>query len=334
MTKVLLIEDKRSSYSMKRYVAHLKGIKKFDFSVLAISASLSLFATPFIKYIVLPFKVFFAKQAIILIPAERYAYLVWFWRGEKSIVVCHDLHELMNKSAPFYLKCFYKLLLSGLKTADRIITVSQHTKSDLVRFYGSSISEEKISVLYNGLESIWFENESRLITNQYSDLPKKRYVLMVGSAAWYKNLNRAIESIIISGLCFVKVGKLSKYQIERLNASGIEYYHFDGIKDEELKFLYQNAIVYFHPSIHEGFGWPLVEAMACGCKIVTAKNSSITELTHVVDILYTDPKDVDSMLESINLALASDIDTELSKKSADKFKLVNFQKEFQRIILD
>lgn len=101
MSKILLIEDKRSGYSMKRYVAHLKQISEFEFSVISISNSFSKLYTLIFKYIILPFKVLFAKEYSIIIPSENYAYLLWLWRGEKSVVVCHDLHDLMNKEVPF-----------------------------------------------------------------------------------------------------------------------------------------------------------------------------------------------------------------------------------------
>lgn len=245
MSKILLIEDKRSGYSMKRYVAHLKQISEFEFSVISISNSFSKLYTLIFKYIILPFKVLFAKEYSIIIPSENYAYLLWLWRGEKSVVVCHDLHDLMNKEVPFYLKCFIRITLSGLAKATNIVTVSEHTQIDLIK-YQPKLSKNKIRVIHNSIEDFWFTpNDQTKVTDHFENCLPESYVLMVGTNAWYKNIGWGLKVIKELNMVLVKVGALSTQQIDFLDTYKISYTHLRNVKEAELKHLYLKASFLF-----------------------------------------------------------------------------------------
>lgn len=324
---LLLIEDERSSYSVKRYLSHVKRVIKEPYVVLTIPKKSRMYVL-FHKYIFLPFQLLFSKHNTLLIPFERYSYLLWFFKGRNSIVVCHDLHSLMNKDLAFYHKCFHKLLISGMLKAKTVLCVSEHTKIDLLNFY-KKLDPNKVKVVHNGLEDLWFEN-NKPITN-FQPPFASRYVLMVGTGAWYKNLNLAIEAIIKLGLPLVKVGFLSNEHKAKLNASQVKFTLYENIDDPELKLLYENATVFFMPSLHEGFGWPIVEAMASKCPVVTTNKGSIPEIASDA-VKYINPYDIDEM----HLVLKNIVDNDderlvLIKKGteqAEKFRFSIFSANF------
>ncbi|WKV11370.1 glycosyltransferase [Marivirga harenae] len=331
--KILLIEDERSGYSMKRYVAHLKKIDAFDFSVFTVHDYFSTIYVPIFKYLILPFKVFFAKESSIIIPTERYAYLLWFWRGEKSVVVCHDLHDLMNYDVPFYLKCFIRLNLSGLTKATKIVTVSEHTQVDLLK-YKPTLDRNKMAVIHNAIEDHWFTSGSKSDFN--SDFTKSlpdSYVLMVGTNAWYKNIDWGLRIINELNISLVKVGVLSEQQINFLNTNKISYTHYQNVKEVQLKYLYSNASFLFFPSIHEGFGWPVLEAMASSCPILASNKASIPEIGEQ-HIQYIDLNSIERTHQIIKEYLDANIqqDKELNRQRAKSFNFERFSSSFKELL--
>ena len=209
--------------------------------------------------------------------------------------VCPETHTTLNR-------LFLSLMMPRfLNAADRIIADSESTKKDVMRFYG--VSGKKVEVIYPGV-SLSFqrvENRDRLkaVRRQYF-LPE-RFILYVGTIEPRKNLPVLFEAFKAAQCPEVKlvvVGKKGWYYnkiLERLKPLNIEKdVVFTGfVPDEDLPGLMSLAEVFAFPSIYEGFGFPVLEAMACGVPVISSNASSLPEITLDSAILLA-PTDVRS----------------------------------------
>ena len=161
-----------------------------------------------------------------------------------------------------------------VESANKVITVSENTKKDLIEVYG--IPEKKVEVVYHGCNNL--PNAShRLINNPY--------ILYVGLRDKYKNFKffvNAVKSILekekIKVLC-VGGGKFSKDEERFLKENGLrDYFVQCYVDDAGLASAYSNALCFIFPSEYEGFGMPILEAFACGCPVILNKASCFPEI--------------------------------------------------------
>lgn len=219
-----------------------------------------------------------------------------FQHEKKTVVTVHDLTPLVfQKEFPHGIKGGIKWQIQKrrLKKADAIITDSTASKKDICRFTG--ISEENVTVvpLAAGEEFKKIENEEvriEKLRKKYS-LPEK-FALYVGDATWNKNLPRLIDAVTSVNIPLIMVGKTLTeanydytnpwnkdlvYVQQKLNTnSSLKALGF--IPTDDLVTLYNCATVFLMPSLYEGFGLPLLEAMSCGCPVVTTKEGSLKEV--------------------------------------------------------
>lgn len=294
--KTIILLDKRTSYSIKRYTLILLKISKGE--ILSFGST-STFMALIQKYIGIPFKLWVSKPLNIILPSEGYSYLLPFLKKHKTILICHDLHDLMNVNVSKWRKCFLKWQLKNLKNANHLVAISKHTKQDFTKLFGEKFTSKMI-VIHNPIEDFWFDTINYK-PQKFNNCKLDDYILVMGSIAWYKNLDRAFEALAnIPNINIVRVGPMKPNWIKFVGSDRL--FIFDNLSDEEIQWLYQNAKMFFFPSIHEGFGWPLIEAMACKCPIVTSKKASIPEICKNV-VCYVDPYDVNSMSETIKKIL-------------------------------
>ena len=155
-----------------------------------------------------------------------------------------------------------------MRRARAIVTVSEHTKKDLLK-YCPFIPAEKVFAIHSGLERKWkrVEDEARLEQARCTcRLDGKTIVLHVGNDNWYKNFDsllRAFAAVDDRQLILVKVGACGAPNLELIQQLGIanHFVHIRGADDEQLMCLYSIAEMLVFPSLHEGFGWPPLEAM-------------------------------------------------------------------------
>lgn len=264
-----------------------------------------------------------------IIVSESYSFLLLGLPPERTVVVCHDLHPLIYRGWSGTYRLRYKLNLRLMRRARAIVTVSEHTKKDLLK-YCPFIPAEKVFAIHSGLERKWkrVEDETRLeqVRRAYS-LEGKTIVLHVGNDNWYKNvatLLRAFAAVDDPKLILVKVGNCGAANGELIQQLGIanRVVQIRGADDEQLMCLYSVAEMLVFPSLHEGFGWPPLEAMACGCPVITTRKASLPEVCGEA-CLYVDPRDVDSIAAAIRtLTERFDIQEDLSHRGllqAQKF---------------
>ncbi len=258
---------------------------------------------------------------IVHLPNQHFARYALFL-NRPFIVTVHDL-----------VRCYFnfdretiseKILLNldkrYIKRASNIIAISQSTKSDLTKYL--RIPETRISVIYNGVDHNIFKPyqsyDMRPHHIRLRTLRHKPYILYVGSERWRKNLGRLLEAfaqlkVDFPRLKLVKVGgprrseELRSDTRRRLSSLGItkDVIFIDYIPEVELAYYYCSAALLVYPSLYEGFGLPPLEAMACGCPVVTTNTSSLPEVVGEAGIMVN-PYDTPSLVQAMRRVLTDD----------------------------
>ncbi len=263
------------------------------------------------------------------------------------------VHDVIWKIFPQYLdnsrKKFYsRLTFKAIKEADEIITVSEHSRKDINELL--KVSKKRIRVAYPSVGEEFFRDYSdesdEGILKKYKISGK--YIFYIGGFDFRKN---------ISGLMEAYGELVKKNQIEDVNLvlAGEDKSEFSalftdigkeikklGIKDKvilpgfveqkDLPALYRRCELFVFPSLYEGFGLPVLEAMACGAPTLVSKNSSLPEVgSHAV--LYFNPKDTEEMARVMGKVLRNDnLRKRLSEKGIERAKKFSW-KEFVEEIL-
>jgi len=241
-----------------------------------------------------------------------------FLKLRPRVVFCHDIiHQVYPRSKKYWL--LSKLLYAGLRKAEFIISASESTKRDLLRFH--LIPEERISVVYRGLNRERFKPDSSDLTNigqKYRLSPRHRYVLHVSSETPRKNVDGLIKAFYqlktkhkLTNLKLLKVGN-PQYQRDRkrlldlIKRLGLqEDIMFLGyVPEEDLPELYNIAELFVFPSFYEGFGLPALEAMACGTPVITSNSSSLPEIVGDTGIMVN-PYNISDLAEAMHKVLGN-----------------------------
>ena len=276
-----------------------------------------------------------------------------FVKGKK---VC-TVHDLAFRAYPETVAKRTRMLLSRqlgrtLRRADSVVVVSEFTKRELIKYY-PEVDPERIYVVYNGVDLEFFyprefTARSEEILGAYG-LEKGKYFFYLGTIEPRKNLARAIEGYAIALKRarekgeelppFVLGGKRGWYYDEILskaNDLGIsEKVKFIGYVDRpSMVELYSHCTAFVFPSLYEGFGIPVAEAMACGATVITADAASLPEVGGDAAI-YCDPLSAESVSTAFEKAY---FDTELVKKcsalgpsQAAKFTWEKAARELKRV---
>lgn len=239
------------------------------------------------------------KHDVVWSPAH---YLPPFTRCP-GVVTIHDLAyefypELFLKDDLYKLK---KWTRSSSERAARIITVSEATKKDVVKLYG--IPESNVSVVYNGYDSMPAPKDGESALEKFHLKPRK-YLLFVGTLQPRKNIIRLIQAfrllkeggykgkVVIAG----KVGWMAEETLAAMKSSpdAADIVMTGYIEQGTKASLYRYADMLVMPSLYEGFGVPVLEAMSAGCPVVASDNSSLPEVVGDAGILFDalDPADI------------------------------------------
>ena len=221
------------------------------------------------------------------------------------VVTIHDLSffyypQEFRKKDLFQLKNWTARAINKSKA---IIAVSKTTKKDIVKWY--QVPDKKISVIYNGFEKKSEDKSDKEVLKKYN-ISEKKYILYVGTLQPRKNIVTLIRAFndyykTHEGLKLVIVGKKGWLydeifgEVNRLNLN-LQVVFTDFIPDEDVIVLYKNAWVFVMPSLYEGFGIPILEAMAYGCPVISSQNSSLPEIGGEA-CLYFDPSDPNDLIE-------------------------------------
>lgn len=196
----------------------------------------------------------------------------------------------------------------AIDRADHVISISGSTRRDLMRLFGTS--GDKISVIHLGFEQS--KHEASMVRSDEEEQPRP-YLLYVGERGGYKNFIRFIRAVASSSFLMRDFdvvafggGGFSATERELIASLG---FHDDQVRqafggDEILGRLYDNAHVFVYPSLYEGFGLPLLEAMGHRCPVASSNTSSMPEVIGEA-AEYFIPLDLDDMRRAIETAAYS-----------------------------
>lgn len=234
--------------------------------------------------------------------------------GIKTVVSIHDLIFLRY---PNYYKpidrFIYRLKFRyACKIADRIIAISECTKKDIISYF--NIPEAKINIVYQGFHpnfSHTVSPEKKMDVIRKYALPPQ-FLLYVGSIEERKNLLLVVRALkqIDKEIHLVAVGKKTPYQdiIEQYITTNelCERVHiYNNIPFEDLPSFYQSSRLFVYPSRYEGFGIPIIEALASGIPVIAAKGSCLEEAGGENSV-YIHPDDNNGLAEKITTILCDD----------------------------
>jgi len=222
-----------------------------------------------------------------------------------SVVTVHDLiflrfPELYKKIDR---KIYTKKLYAACRNADHIVAISQQTKKDLIDFIG--LDPLQIRVIYQGCDPIYWKKYSKQeldSTLERFELPE-RFGLFVGTIEERKGIRKILEAVLATKIPMVLVGRQTPYW-KKLNKEG-RYkpirsliYTPDVPENEDLAKLYHRSEFFIYPSIFEGFGIPVMEALISDTAVITSNTSSLPEAAGP-DSLLIDPENQDEINEAM-----------------------------------
>lgn len=236
----------------------------------------------------------------------------------KRVTTVHDLIGILYPENLSPISRFYwqKWLPDSIQTSDMIIAISDNTKRDIMRLLG--VADEKIQVVLSAAG----ENFKPITNEKQLDEVRKKYnlpqefILNVGTIEPRKNILGLLEAFSAylkeskSSESLVLVGKKDwGYQdvLKRVDELGItpQVIFTDYVSDEDLPVLYTLCKVFIYPSFYEGFGLPVLEALACGKPVICSKTSSLPEIAGGAAILI-DPENVRELKDAI-YKMANDV---------------------------
>lgn len=311
------------------YIQHLMGyglydyalgkeeeIRKYDKEVKIIPCDAAIYSPK--EQILFPNKE--VKQAGISIMHFPHYNVPVCYRG-KYVVTVHDLIHIVfpeflgNKVKYVYARF---LMSQALKRAEHIFTVSENSRKDIQKYFGTDVN--KISITYNAIDEDFRVKEQTEIGYLYTkyNIPKdKDKILYVGNLKPHKNLVtllKAIKELNRKDIVVLLVGKAFKSldleERERQMGISDQVIHTGMVSKEELVDFYSLSDLFVFPSLYEGFGIPPLEAMACGTPVIAADNSSIPEVVGDAALFFNGNKS-----EELAKRIAEALDNEKLRNS-------------------
>ncbi|MFN3604859.1 MAG: glycosyltransferase family 4 protein [Leptonema sp. (in: bacteria)] len=262
----------------------------------------------------------------------------------RSLVVVHDLIHLDSEefNKPHY-RFYAKFLLKNItQKAKYIITVSNYTKKRLLEAFPNT--KAKVETIYNGINLKTYYPATKSEIDNFKgkyQLPKN-FLLVVGIGKKHKNLDTLIlalkelwnkrsieESLVIAGTN-AKIPEYVKSIITEEIQNKIIF--LPTLKKNDLRILYSSAKCFVMPSKLEGFGFPLLEAMACGTPTISSRATSLPEIAGDAT-LYFDPYSIKEIQNAIVKILEnSKLRNELIKKGKERVKLFSWNESIKQLI--
>lgn len=260
--------------------------------------------------------------------------------GDASLVLPRKYFSWKTKLEEYIIRFFG--LIKILDNVNLFTVVSESTAKNVHKYL--KIPKQKIKVVYNGLgKDIEFkENSSKFIEKKWNI--KNKFILNVNNYAPKKNITTLIESFALYKknnindvkLILVGSGIKENEKIERVinkfNLSKdikiLEY-----VSHKDLSYLYSSAIALVNPTLHETFGLPNLEAMACKCPVITSNVFSMPEIVGDAAILLKNPKNSEELYKEIEKLINNNYNTKIHIKKGEKqAKKFSWEKSAEKMI--
>jgi len=263
----------------------------------------------------------------------------------KNIKHTMIVHDIIPELFPEYLnnwrkKIYWNLTKKAILKADKIIAVSNHTKEDLIKYWG--ISEDKIKVRYIDVDDIYKKGVSEIdsaATLKKYDLTAG-YIYSGGGLEKRKNIdalihayklmldeNRDIPDLVISGKLMPELAPLiidSEQIVKELKIENkVKLLGF--VSQHDLPAIYKNAVMFVYPSLYEGFGLPPLEAMNVGTPVLSSDRASLREVMGGAGLFFN-PENTEEIINGINKLLTDEnLRQELSRKGIEQAKKFSWE---------
>jgi glycosyltransferase involved in cell wall biosynthesis len=226
----------------------------------------------------------------------------------------------------------------SVKRAKKIITISKSSKNDIIKHY--KVPEEKTKVVYLGLKKLNMDSSQKDLA---SFGVHKKFILFVGTLQPRKNISRLIEAFSLlpqklkAEYQLVVIGKKGWLYEEILKAPekfrvSNDVLFLDYVKDNDLPEFYKKAQVFVLPSLYEGFGLPVLEAMRYGCPVAVSNVSSLPEAGGEA-ALYFDPESTTDIKNTIEKILTdSKLREKMREKGREQFKKFTWEKAAKEVL--
>jgi glycosyltransferase involved in cell wall biosynthesis len=268
------------------------------------------------------------------ITSQELAFLLNSVKLKNNIVTCYDLIPWVYNNERSWI---WKENMKGLKKADNIITISEFSKDEIVKYL--KYPEDRIEIVYPGVDhSVYYKKRDREILRKHNIQDNEKIVLYVGSETPRQNVPVLIEAFsmlkkIIPNIKLIKIGESQSYGARRkilnliMKLDLVEDIIFPGyVPEEELPLWYNASDILVYPCDYAGFGLPPLEAMACGTPVITSNTSSLPEVVGNGGIMV-DPHDVEAMaLHMHNVLTQDDLNKKLVEHGLKRSKLFTWDK--------
>ena len=232
--------------------------------------------------------------------------LKWTDKNIKKVVTIHDLIFLRFPQyySFFDRKIHFWKFKKAAEQADLIIAISEQTKRDIIQFL--KVPEEKIRVIYQGCHHPFKANQSEeflISIKEKYNLPE-RFILNVGTIEERKNLLNIVKAINGTEIPLIVIGKKTKYfnkvqKFLKKNKLESQVQLLENVSMEELAAIYKLADIFVYPSLFEGFGIPVIEALFSETPVITSNVSCLPEAGGP-DSVYIDPTNFQDIKAKIN----------------------------------
>jgi len=245
----------------------------------------------------LPYQASKCKIDVLHMPAN----IIPMWISCPTVVTIHDTATIQFPEIfTYWNRKYYQAFLPvSSKNASVILTVSNFSKRELVGLL--KVNPNKVIVTYNAVSPEFRKISQKKIEYVKNKYNLNRFILTVGTIEPRKNLSRLLKAYALlrrDGFHYKLVhagpyGWLSNGISREVEQLGLykEVVFLGRVSLDELVALYNSAFIFVYPSLYEGFGLPVLEAMACGCPVITSNNSSLPEVAGEAAVMI-DPYDV------------------------------------------
>lgn len=292
----------------------------------------------FWEQLILPVKLLEHKADILFSPG----FVCPLIKAVKYITVIHDMTFFSHPQVhTFFKKLYFPFMIKrSVKRSEKIIAISYNTKKEIIKYI--KIPPEKIVVTHLSANKFSKSNiidEKKFLLEKYKI--KSDFLLFVGMIEPRKNLDLIIEAFkkfsdkTIKLVIVGKKGWMVDDLFEKIKLKNLdEQIIFTGfVPDNELEIFYKTAKVFLYPSLYEGFGIPVLEAMTTGCPVITSNISSLPEVAGDAAILI-DPENSEELSDAVN-KLINDVKIreELVKKGFENTKKFSWKKTAKQTLL-
>jgi glycosyltransferase involved in cell wall biosynthesis len=267
----------------------------------------------------------------------------------RHLQTVYDLTPLIlnEKYFPPGLRGINQRLIDTIQPDDWVTTISEATRNDLLA--RRKLNPERVTTVYLAASPELFypisDKTAIEVVKQKYAFPEGNYFLSLHSLAPHKNMEHLIA-------CFKKIISQQKTQdlhlvicggnkeagalmakANHLTAADLKFIHFTGfVDDKDLAAIYSDAIGFIFPSLYEGFGLPVLEAMQCGCPVISSNTSSLPEVVGAAGFLVS-PTDEDTLCECmLKLYRSSELRANYTQLSLDRSALFSWQKTVDETI--